>query len=56
MLYRQPLTDADRRLLAGVAARGEPFATEHFADARRVLTMVTDQYLFPLRPRWFGSG
>ncbi len=29
---------------------------EHFADARRVLNVVTDRYLFPLRQRWFGGG
>lgn len=27
---------------------------ERFADARRVLNIVTDNYLFPLRERWFG--
>ena len=27
---------------------------EHFADARRILNVVTDQYLFPLREQWFG--
>jgi hypothetical protein len=25
-----------------------------FADARRVLNVVTDTYLFPLREQWFG--
>lgn len=29
---------------------------ERFDDARRVLNVVTDQYLFPLRERWFGGG
>jgi len=28
---------------------------ERFGDARRVLNVVTDQYLFPLRERVFGS-
>jgi hypothetical protein len=37
-----------------LAAAG--YIGEHFADARRVLTVVTDQYLFPLRQRWFGSA
>ena len=27
---------------------------EHFPDARRILNVVTDTYLFPLRERWFG--
>ena len=25
-----------------------------FTDARRILNVVTDQYLFPLREQWFG--
>jgi hypothetical protein len=29
---------------------------EHFADARRVLNVVTDRYLFPLRGHWFDAG
>jgi hypothetical protein len=27
---------------------------EHFADARRILNVITDTYLFPLREQWFG--
>jgi hypothetical protein len=27
---------------------------DRFSDARRVLNLVTDRYLFPLRDRWFG--
>lgn len=27
----------------------------HFDEARRVLNVVTDRYLFPLRSQWFGS-
>jgi hypothetical protein len=27
---------------------------ERFTDARRVLNVVTDRYLFPLREQWFG--
>jgi hypothetical protein len=27
---------------------------EGFTDARRVLNVVTDTYLFPLREQWFG--
>jgi hypothetical protein len=26
----------------------------HFVDARRILNLVTDRYLYPLRERWFG--
>jgi hypothetical protein len=29
---------------------------ERFGDARRILNAVTDQYLFPIRQRWFGTG
>jgi hypothetical protein len=29
---------------------------EHFGDARRVLNVVTDRYLFPLRDQWFGTS
>ena len=25
---------------------------EHFSDARRILNVVTDTYLFPLREQW----
>jgi len=28
---------------------------EQFADARRILNVVTDFYLFPLREQWFGQ-
>jgi hypothetical protein len=27
---------------------------EHFTDARRIVNLVTDTYLFPLREQWFG--
>lgn len=30
--------------------------SERFDDARRVLNLVTDKYLFPVRDRWFGVG
>jgi hypothetical protein len=30
--------------------------SERFGEARRILTAVTDQYLFPVRGRWFGMG
>ena len=29
---------------------------ERFVDARRVLNAVTDEYLYPVRDRWFGVG
>ncbi len=38
----------------GLSLVGE--IAERFADARRVLNVVTDWYLFPLRERWFGRG
>ncbi len=30
--------------------------SERFSEARRILNAVTDQYLFPIRGRWFGMG
>jgi hypothetical protein len=30
--------------------------TAHFRDARRVLNVITDSFLFPFRTRWFGIG
>jgi hypothetical protein len=27
---------------------------ERFIDARRILNVVTDRYLFPFRAQWFG--
>jgi hypothetical protein len=36
----------------GLTAVGQ--IAENFRDARRVLNVVTDWYLFPLRERWFG--
>jgi len=30
--------------------------SERFDDARRVLNVVTDRYLYPLRDRWLGAG
>jgi len=32
------------------------YMADHFDDARRVLNVVTDRYLFPLRDHWFGGG
>jgi hypothetical protein len=51
----------------GLAARAAPrphagtvgalaHVAENFADARRVLNVVTDRFLFPLRQRWFGGA
>ncbi len=54
-----------RCAVACVRAYGEPSTgglavvneiSERFDDARRILNTVTDQYLFPLRERWFGMG
>lgn len=42
-----PVTDA-------LAVIGD--LSERFDDARRVLNVVTDKYLFPVRDRWFGVG
>ena len=39
-------------LTAGLAVVEE--MGRRFADARRVLNVITDWYLFPLRDRWFG--
>jgi len=48
----------------GQAARSSPLPSgsvevlaviaDHFGDARRILNVVTDRYLFPLREQWFG--
>jgi hypothetical protein len=54
-----------RRAVASLRAYGEPSTgglavvneiSERFDDARRILNTVTDQYLFPIRERWFGMG
>jgi hypothetical protein len=29
---------------------------DRFDQARRILNLVTDRYLFPLRERWFGPA
>ncbi|HKA05423.1 MAG TPA: hypothetical protein VKD67_13880 [Acidimicrobiales bacterium] len=44
------------RLSAAPSASVEVLAAmaEHFTDARRILNVVTDTYLFPLREQWFG--
>ncbi len=31
------------------------YMARHFNDARRVLNVVTDRFLFPLREQWFGA-
>ena len=54
-----------RQAAASVRAYGAPSTaglavvdeiSERFDDARRILNAVTDQYLFPIRERWFGLG
>jgi hypothetical protein len=50
--YRIAQEAADRRTaMAGVL--GE--VSENFASARRVLNVLTDRYLFPMRRQWFGA-
>jgi len=46
---------ATRTPVTGTLRAVEDIATR-FVEARRVLNVVTDWYLFPLRPRWFGLG
>jgi hypothetical protein len=41
-----PVPSGSVEVLAAVA--------EQFTDARRILNVVTDRYLFPLREQWFG--
>jgi hypothetical protein len=49
---------------AATSVRGTPVGSfaaaadigDRFGDARRVLNLVTDRYLFPVRDRWFGRG
>jgi hypothetical protein len=50
--YRLAQQAADREaVMAGVLAE----VAENFATARRLLNLLTDRYLFPLRRQWFGS-
>jgi hypothetical protein len=51
--YRIAEKGADRRAaMAGVLAE----VSENFTAARRILNVLTDRYLFPMRRQWFGSG
>ncbi|HZU74663.1 MAG TPA: hypothetical protein VE990_18040 [Acidimicrobiales bacterium] len=55
--YRQAVRSAQGHgapVTGGLAAVAE--VAESFDHARRVLNVVTDWYLFPLRQRWFGLG
>jgi hypothetical protein len=45
---------AVRRSAAPGAVAALDAIAEHFTDARRILNVVTDAYLFPLREQWFG--
>jgi hypothetical protein len=45
-VHLSPASTGSVEVLAAVA--------EQFTDARRVLNVVTDTYLFPLREQWFG--
>jgi hypothetical protein len=50
--YRVAQQATDRRsAMAGVLAE----VSQNFAAARRVLNVLTDRYLFPMRHRWFGA-
>ncbi len=59
-----PLATLERlgRRFYGIAARAAPArsaeilqaVTERFSQARRVLNLVTDRYLFPFRASWFA--
>jgi len=50
--YRIAQQGADRNApLAAVLAA----VSENFAAARRVLNVLTDRYLYPMRRRWFGA-
>ncbi len=51
--YRIAQQAADRRTMMA-AVLGD--VSENFAAARRVLNLLTDRYLFPMRRRWFGTG
>ena len=50
--YRIAQEAADRRTgMAAVLAE----VSQNFAAARRVLNLLTDRYLYPMRRRWFGA-
>ena len=51
--YRIAQQAADRRTMMA-AVLGD--VSENFAAARRVLNLLTDRYLFPMRRKWFGTG
>ena len=51
--YRVAQQATDRETaMAGVLAE----VSENFAAARRLLNVLTDRYLFPMRHQWFGAG
>ena len=50
--YRIAQQATDRRTaMAAVLTE----VSENFAAARRVLNVLTDRYLFPMRRQWFGA-
>jgi hypothetical protein len=51
--YQAAFTALPRPVPASLAVLGE--LPESFADARRVLGLLTDTYLFPYRDSWFGQ-
>jgi len=51
--YRIAQLAADRRTTMA-AVLGD--VSHNFGAARRVLNVLTDRYLFPMRRKWFGTG
>jgi hypothetical protein len=52
--YEAAFGSVPRPVPASLAVLGE--MPERFEQARRVLGLVTDTFLFPVRDRWFGFG
>ena len=50
--YRRAAASVKGTPLGSFAAAAD--IADRFSDARRLLNVVTDSYLFPLRDRWFG--
>jgi hypothetical protein len=50
--YRRAATSVKGTPLGSLVAAAD--IGDRFTDARRLLNVVTDRYLFPLRDRWFG--
>jgi len=52
--YEAAFSSVPRPVPTSLAVLGE--LPERFDEARRVLSLVTDTFLFPMRGRWFGLG